>query len=178
MRCSACRRSRRPLSASSPCSLQSPAASVTWPSGGPPMRTIRELHRTRREDVGDLVTRQAIPNDGLRQLDPFLLLNHHGPQQYGPRNSGLPFGPHPHRGFETVTFIVDGSLVHRDSKGHESAISAGGVQWMTAGGGIEHAEVSSAEFLEKGGALDILQLWVNLPKRLKMTPAKYTGLQQ
>lgn len=142
------------------------------------MRTIREVRRGRREDVEDLVTRQAIPNDGMRQLDPFLLLNHHGPQVFGPGNSGLPFGPHPHRGFETVTFIVEGSLVHRDSKGHESAIVEGGVQWMTAGGGIEHAEVSSAEFMEKGGALDILQLWINLPKRLKMTPAKYTGLQK
>ena len=142
------------------------------------MRTIRELHRTRREDIGDLVTRQAIPNDGLRQLDPFLLLNHHGPQQYGRGNSGLPFGPHPHRGFETVTFIVDGSLVHRDSKGHESAIAAGGIQWMTAGSGIEHAEVSSEEFKERGGPLEILQLWINLPKRLKMTAPNYVGLQR
>lgn len=142
------------------------------------MRTIRELHRARREDMGELVTRQAIPNDGLPQVDPFLLLNHHGPQVFGPRNDGLPFGPHPHRGFQTVTFIVDGSLVHRDSKGHESAIAAGGVQWMTAGSGIEHAEVSPAEFLEQGGPLDILQLWVNLPKRLKMTAPRYFGLQK
>jgi quercetin 2,3-dioxygenase len=141
-------------------------------------RRAARLHRGRREDIGDLVTRQALPNHGLDQVDPFLLLNHHGPQVYGPHNQGLPFGPHPHRGFETVTFIVEGSLVHRDTAGHESVIHRGGVQWMTAGRGLEHAEVSPDEFLEKGGPLEILQLWVNLPARLKFTDPGYTGLQK
>lgn len=131
-----------------------------------------------RDDIGDLVTRRPLPNDVVEQIDPFLFLNHHGPQLYPPGNRGLPFGPHPHRGFETVTFIVEGSLLHRDTGGHESAIGAGGVQWMTAGRGLEHAEVSPSEFLEKGGPLEILQLWVNLPARLKMVEPRYTGLQK
>ncbi len=97
---------------------------------------------------------------------------------YPPRNQGLPFGPHPHRGFETVTFILEGSLVHRDSGGHESAISAGGIQWMTAGRGVEHSETSPRDFREQGGPLEILQMWLNLPSALKMTEPRYTGLQK
>lgn len=97
---------------------------------------------------------------------------------YPPRNRGLPFGPHPHRGFETVTFIVDGSLAHHDSGGHSSVIDAGGVQWMTAGRGLEHAELSPEEFKKRGGPLELLQLWVNLPARLKMTDPRYQGLQK
>ena len=75
---------------------------------------------------------------------------------------------HPaHRGFETVTFILAGELAHHDTGGHESVIRAGGVQWMTAGRGLVHAEISPPEFMERGGPLEILQLWVNLPARLK-----------
>ncbi len=96
---------------------------------------------------------------------------------YAPGNDGLPFGSHPHRGFETVTFIVQGELTHKDSGGHESVIRAGGVQWMTAGRGLVHAEVSSREFKDRGGPLEILQLWVNLPARLKMAQPRYVGLQ-
>lgn len=110
-------------------------------------------------------------------MDPFLFLNHHGPQVYPPNNRGLPFGPHPHRGFETVTFILDGDIAHRDSAGHESVIGRHGIQWMTAGRGLVHSEHSSAEFKAQGGPLEILQLWVNLPARLKMTTPRYTGLQ-
>jgi redox-sensitive bicupin YhaK (pirin superfamily) len=139
-------------------------------------RTIRKTWAGEREDIGDLVTRR--PQHRMEQLNPFLFINHHGPQVYPPRNRGLPFGPHPHRGFETVTFIVDGSLTHRDSGGHESVITAGGVQWMTAGRGVEHSETSPREFLDEGGPLDILQLWVNLPARLKMTEPRYIGLQR
>ena len=90
----------------------------------------------------------------------------------------MPFGPHPHRGFETVTFILHGDLTHKDSGGSESVIKAGGVQWMTAGRGLIHSEVSSEEFKKNGGELEILQLWVNLPARLKMTEPKYEGKQQ
>ena len=87
-----------------------------------------------------------MPGPGLDQVDPFLFLNHHGPQTYEPGNNGLPFGPHPHRGFETVTFILTGSLAHHDTGGHQSVIEAGGVQWMTAGSGLIHAEVSPPSF--------------------------------
>ena len=141
-------------------------------------RTIRKQYAAISDDIGDLRTQRPLPNDEVDQIDPFLFLNHHGPQVYPPGNRGLPFGPHPHRGFETVTFILQGSLMHRDSGGHESVIRAGGVQWMTAGRGLEHAELSPKEFLQQGGPLEILQLWVNLPARLKMTEPRYIGLQK
>ena len=139
-------------------------------------RTIRRLHQAQRDDIGDLITRRPLPGPRLDQLDPFLFLNHHGPQVYPPGNRGLPFGPHPHRGFETVTFIVAGELAHRDSAGHESVIRAGGVQWMTAGSGLIHSELSPEPFKRRGGTLEILQLWINLPGRLKMAPPAYVGL--
>ncbi|MEC8178951.1 MAG: pirin family protein, partial [Pseudomonadota bacterium] len=78
-------------------------------------RKLISLHRAMRDDIQDLTTRRPVPGPGLPQVDPFLFLNHHGPQTYPPGNRGLPFGPHPHRGFETVTFILEGSLAHHDS---------------------------------------------------------------
>lgn len=141
-------------------------------------RTIRALHPAYRDDIADLVTRRPLPGPGVEQVDPFLFLNHHGPQTYPPDNRGLPFGPHPHRGFETVTFILEGELSHLDSGGHESVIRAGGVQWMTAGSGLVHAELSPAAFKRSGGPLEILQLWVNLPAALKFAPPRYVGLQR
>lgn len=142
------------------------------------MRSVKTQHQTIRDDIDDLVTRRALPTGSIQHLDPFLFLNHHGPQVYASRNNGLPFGPHPHRGFETVTFILEGSLAHKDSGGHESIIHAGGVQWMTAGRGLVHSEISPKEFKDQGGPLEILQLWINLPSRLKMTDPKYVGLQK
>lgn len=141
-------------------------------------KTVTRVHPALRDDIGDLITQRPVPSAHLDQVDPFLFLNHHGPQTYPPHNRGLPFGPHPHRGFETVTFILEGMLTHKDSAGHESIIRAGGVQWMTAGSGLIHAEISPREFLETGGPLEILQLWVNLPPHLKMTQPAYTGLQK
>ncbi|MEA2119115.1 pirin family protein [Halovibrio sp. HP20-50] len=144
----------------------------------PSARRVIAQHPAKRDDIGDLTTRRPLPGPQLEQLDPFLFLNHHGPQTYPPNNRGLPFGPHPHRGFETVTFILEGSLAHADSAKHQSVINAGGVQWMTAGSGIVHAEISPEAFLRDGGPLEILQLWVNLPAHLKMTEPHYVGLQQ
>ncbi len=140
-------------------------------------KTVLGLHPSFRDDIADLVTRRPVPGPRISQVDPFLFLNHHGPQVYPPNNRGLPFGPHPHRGFETVTFILEGELMHRDSVGFESVIREGGVQWMTAGAGLVHAELSPDTFKRAGGPLEILQLWVNLPSRLKMTPPRYQGLQ-
>ena len=140
-------------------------------------RTLKASHSAYRDDIGDLVTRRPVPGPGVEQVDPFLFLNHHGPQTYPRGNNGLPFGPHPHRGFETVTFILEGSLAHMDTGGHESVIHAGGVQWMTAGSGLIHAELSPDAFKREGGDLEILQLWVNLPSELKMTEPRYTGVQ-
>jgi len=142
------------------------------------LKSIRAVHPSHRDDIADLVTRRPVPGPRIQQVDPFLFLNHHGPQVYPPNNRGLPFGPHPHRGFETVTFILEGELMHRDSAGYESIIRAGGVQWMTAGSGLVHAELSPDAFKRAGGPLEILQLWVNLPSRLKFTPPCYQGLQR
>ena len=142
------------------------------------LRPLLFLHPAARDDIGNLVTRRPLPDARLPHLDPFLFLNHHGPQTYPANNLGLPFGPHPHRGFETITFILEGSLAHADTGGHESIIDAGGVQWMTAGAGLIHAELSPAAFKRQGGPLEILQLWLNLPAQLKMIPPRYTGLQR
>lgn len=142
------------------------------------MRTIKKIHHAENAPIADLITYRALPTRNVKNIDPFIFLNHHGHQIYPPNNSGLPFGPHPHRGFETVTFILQGDLSHKDSNGAESIISAGGVQWMTAGKGLIHAEVSSKEFMQKGGDLEILQLWVNLPAKYKMVDPAYTGLQK
>lgn len=144
------------------------------------MRTIKAIHKAEYSPIGNLVTYKALPTNvfPLNAIDPFIFLNHHGWQDFLPMNGGLPFGPHPHRGFETVTFILEGDLTHKDSSGANSVIRAGGVQWMTAGKGLIHAEVSSEQFKTLGGPLEILQLWVNLPAEHKMTAPKYTGLQK
>lgn len=142
------------------------------------MRTVKRIHKARYSPVGDLITYSPLPSETLEQIDPFIFLNHHGPQVYKPGNNGLPFGPHPHRGMETVTFILEGDISHKDSHGHESVITKGGVQWMTAGRGLLHAEVSSDEFKKKGGNLEILQLWINLPSKYKMTDPAYTGFRE
>ena len=142
------------------------------------MRTIKNTYKAESRPIADLVTHSPMPTRQLRMIDPFLFLNHHGPQQYQAGNRGLPFGPHPHRGMETVTFILEGDIAHRDSAGNNSVIQGGGVQWMTAGKGLIHSEVSSDKFKEEGGPLEILQLWVNLPAKLKFSKPKYEGLQK
>jgi len=119
-----------------------------------------------------------LPYQDGKATDPFLLLHHHGPMTLPPNNSGMPFGPHPHRGFETVTWIISGHVVHKDSHGYHSRIDEGGIQWMSAARGLIHNEYVENSFKEEGGDLELLQLWINLPAKLKMTPAKYTGLQQ
>ncbi|PTX18411.1 hypothetical protein C8N40_106211 [Pontibacter mucosus] len=142
------------------------------------MRKIKKKHKAISAPIADLVTYRALPTNTVNYIDPFLFLNHHGPQVYQPGNQGLPFGPHPHRGFETLTFILDGDIMHQDTGGGKDVIEAGGVQWMTAGRGLIHAEVSSEKFKQEGGSMEILQLWFNLPARYKMTDPKYIGLQK
>ena len=142
------------------------------------MRSIRKIYKAVFEPIADLDTYRALPTNEIRELDPFLFLNHHGPQVYPPNNNGLPFGPHPHRGFETLTFIFSGDIVHQDTGGHKSIMEAGGIQWMTAGSGLLHSETSSESFKKNGGKVEVLQLWMNLPARQKMIPPQYTGLQR
>jgi hypothetical protein len=142
------------------------------------MRQIKRIHKAEYRPIADLITYSPLPTRSLQQIDPFIFLNHHGFQTYPAPNQGLPFGPHPHRGMETVTFILEGDILHKDSSGHESVIGPGGVQYMTAGSGLIHAEVSSSDFKRKGGDLEILQLWLNLPAVKKMIAPKYIGLQK
>ncbi|MEJ8800462.1 pirin family protein [Pontibacter sp. H249] len=142
------------------------------------MRKIKKVHKAISAPIADLVTYRALPTQSVNYIDPFLFLNHHGPQVYKPNNQGLPFGPHPHRGFETLTFILDGDIMHQDTGGGKDVIEAGGVQWMTAGSGLIHAEVSSEKFKQEGGQMEILQLWFNLPAKYKMTKPNYIGLQK
>jgi redox-sensitive bicupin YhaK (pirin superfamily) len=126
---------------------------------------------------GGLITRQPLPAGEIQQLDPFLLLHHTGPITYPPFNDGLPFAPHPHKGFETVTIIFEGAVEHKDSLGLESIIETGGVQWMTAGKGIVHSENLPKDFRNSGGTVEYIQLWINLPAKYKQVPAKYQGIQ-
>lgn len=109
-------------------------------------------------------------------VSPFLLLDHIGPSHLRPSNRQKGVSEHPHRGFETVTLVYHGEIEHRDSSGGGGLIGAGDVQWMTAGRGVIHREVFSPAFTQQGGKFEMLQLWVNLPARDKMNPARYQHL--
>lgn len=110
------------------------------------------------------------------QLSPFLLLDYAAPHTFTPGSEKRGVGEHPHRGFETVTIVYSGEVEHRDSTGRGGVIGPGDVQWMTAGAGILHEEFHSPEFTLKGGELEMVQLWVNLPAKDKMTAPGYQGI--
>jgi redox-sensitive bicupin YhaK (pirin superfamily) len=128
--------------------------------------------------VGDgFPVRSLISPQGNPALtSPFLLLDHAGPQSFAPTANPRGVGQHPHRGFETVTIVYDGELEHRDSTGAGGRIGAGDVQWMTAAAGIVHEEFHSRDFTAKGGTLEMVQLWVNLPRKDKSAPPGYQTL--
>jgi len=111
--------------------------------------------------------------DGGAAISPFLLLDYAGPYHFPPSDTPRGVEQHPHRGFETVTIVYQGELEHRDSAGHHGSIGPGDVQWMTAASGVIHEEFHSERFTRAGGTLEIVQLWVNLPARLKMSPPRY-----
>lgn len=135
----------------------------------------RVLSSHRQLEGAGFVVRRPLPAPGLTALDPFLLIDEMGPIEYKPGEAvGAP--DHPHRGFETVTYVLEGEVIHEDSAGHRGTIKPGGVQWMTAGGGIIHSETPSAAVLEQGGKAHGFQIWVNLPARLKMTRPRYQEL--
>jgi len=126
---------------------------------------------TTREGEGFLVHR-PFPTPELDHFDPFLLLDEMGPADLGPGEAkGAP--DHPHRGFETVTYMIDGKMEHRDSHGNAGALGPGDVQWMTAGSGVIHSEMPEKSFAAKGGRMHGFQLWVNLPRRDKMMTPRY-----
>ncbi len=116
------------------------------------------------------------PHDAPETVSPFLLLDYAGPQEFGPASRPRGVGQHPHRGFETVTIVYQGELEHRDSTGAGGRIGAGDVQWMTAAAGIVHEEFHSRDFTAKGGTLEMVQLWVNLPKKDKSAAPGYQTL--
>ncbi|EDZ3528401.1 pirin family protein [Salmonella enterica subsp. arizonae] len=113
-----------------------------------------------------------------QQLSPFLLLDYAGPHTFTPGNEKRGVGEHPHRGFETVTIVYSGEVEHRDSTGRGGVIGPGDVQWMTAGAGILHEEFHSDAFTRQGGELEMVQLWVNLPMKDKMTTPAYQSITQ
>ncbi|MCA1977963.1 MAG: pirin family protein [Thiobacillus sp.] len=114
--------------------------------------------------------------DIAEELSPFLLLDYAGPVEFPPTTRKLGVGPHPHRGFETVTIVYAGGVSHRDSSGGGGTIGPGDVQWMTAGSGLIHEEFHSPAFARTGGAFEMVQLWVNLPARYKMSAPGYQGI--
>jgi redox-sensitive bicupin YhaK (pirin superfamily) len=134
-------------------------AGVHWVGDGFPVRTVF-LYEQR-----------------VQELSPFLLLDYAGPHRFGPAKRPRGVGPHPHRGFETVTIVYEGEVAHRDSTGQGGVVGPGDVQWMTAGAGIMHQEFHSPAFTRRGGTFRVVQLWVNLPAALKLTPPRYQALE-
>jgi redox-sensitive bicupin YhaK (pirin superfamily) len=140
------------------------------------MSTSRSIERiipaTRTVEGGGFVVHRPFPTRLLMDFDPFLLLDEMGPADYAPGEAkGAP--DHPHRGFETVTYMLEGEFGHKDSAGHSGTLRPGDVQWMTAGAGVVHSEMPAEEFTRRGGRVHGLQLWVNLPQRDKMIAPHY-----
>jgi redox-sensitive bicupin YhaK (pirin superfamily) len=136
-------------------------------------RKVEEVITAHRQlEGGGFVVRRPFPTGGLDLVDPFLLLDEMGPADYAPGEAvGAP--DHPHRGFETVTYMLEGAFEHEDSAGNRGTIAAGDVQWMTAGRGVVHSEMPTKAIREKGGRVHGFQVWVNLPARDKMIAPRY-----
>ena len=141
------------------------------------LKTIQHKTGSPLVNMGPIRLRQPIPNTGIEQVDPFLLLHHYGPYAISEFNNPFDLGPHPHRGFEPITLLFKGEQLHRDSLGNEMVVMAGDVQWTTAGRGIIHSEGPTKAFVERGGDLEGIQLWLNLPAKDKMMPAAYQHLK-
>ncbi len=143
------------------------------------VKKLRGIQRSAdRHWVGDgfpVRTLFAYPNLGAA-LSPFLLLDYAGPMEFPPTNERLGVGEHPHRGFETVTIVYAGEVEHRDSSGGGGRIGPGDVQWMTAASGIVHEEFHGRDFARRGGKFEMVQLWVNLPAKDKMSPPRYQSI--
>jgi redox-sensitive bicupin YhaK (pirin superfamily) len=128
-----------------------------------------------QREGGGFIVRRPLPTSGLALLDPFLLIDEMGPAEYGPGEAvGAP--DHPHRGFETVTYMLEGEFEHEDSAGHRGSLRAGDVQWMTAGAGIVHSEMPSRRIRQEGGRVHGFQIWINLPAKLKLAQPRYQEL--
>jgi quercetin 2,3-dioxygenase len=128
------------------------------------------------EEGGGFLVHRPFPVQGVLQVDPFLLIDELGPVHYAPGEAiGAP--DHPHRGFETVTYVIEGENQHADSAGHRGTIGPGDVQWMTAGAGVVHAEMPSERMMREGGLQHGFQIWINLPKADKLTRPRYQDVR-
>jgi len=136
-------------------------------------RGVTRVFTAPRASDGDGVElRRAFPGAELTELDPFLLLDQMGPMDFA-KGDPRGFPPHPHRGFETVTYLLSGEMQHRDSWGNRGTLRPGDVQWMTAGSGLVHSEMPGEGLVKNGGRLHGFQLWVNLPRRDKRIAPRY-----
>jgi redox-sensitive bicupin YhaK (pirin superfamily) len=140
-------------------------------------RSVANIIPADKIDMGGTLVKQSLPTQKVGQVSPFLLIHHFGPTSVEAGADPLDVGPHPHRGFEPVTFLYKGGIRHKDSRGNEGILKSGDVQWMTAGMGIIHSERASHEFLEHGGTMEGIQLWVNLPKAHKMVQPNYQDIK-
>ena len=129
------------------------------------LNSIKNAGRSDFVNMGPVELRQPIPTVAIDMVDPFVLLHHYGPYEINEENNPFDLGPHPHRGFEPITFLIQGEQLHRDSLGNESVVEGGDVQWTTAGRGIIHAEGPTKDFVQKGGTLEGIQLWLNFTGR-------------
>lgn len=141
------------------------------------MRNVKYIFPADTILVGKTPVVQALPVSNIKQVSPFLLLHHFKTLDIAPGEVDFDVAPHPHRGFEPVTFLFEGKLHHRDSMGNEGFLSDGDVQWMTAGRGVIHSEAAMDEFQESGGNFHGVQLWVNLPKANKMATPVYQDIK-
>jgi redox-sensitive bicupin YhaK (pirin superfamily) len=141
------------------------------------LRSVRMTVRaTEAREGAGFPIRRSFPTRALEDLDPFLLLDEMGPMELGPGEAkGAP--DHPHRGFETVTYLLSGEMLHRDSHGNAGRLAPGDVQWMTAGAGVVHSELPGDRILAEGGRMHGFQLWVNLPRRDKRARPRYQDLR-
>lgn len=153
-----------------------PFASSTSPSTTEPRRVARLVQAVSTLEGGGFPVRRPFPTPGFSHFDPFLLIDHLGPVNWPP---GGPIGApdHPHRGFETVTYVLAGENEHRDSFGNADELRPGDVQWMTAGGGVIHSEMPTEAFKRSGGVQEGFQIWVNLPAVDKMMTPRYQTLR-
>lgn len=136
-------------------------------------RTIQRIVTASPQYEGEgFLVHRPFPIRGMHEFDPFMLLDEMGPMEVKP-GEAKGASDHPHRGFETVTYMLSGRFEHRDSHGHAGRLAPGDVQWMTAGSGLIHSEMPESGFLKEGGRLHGLQLWVNLPRKDKMIPPQY-----
>ncbi|MDH3610409.1 MAG: pirin family protein [Nitrosopumilus sp.] len=139
-------------------------------------RSISQIVDAKTTTEGDgFIVHRPFPNSEIREFDPFLLLDEMGPITLSPGDA-KGASDHPHRGFETVTYVIKGAFEHKDSQGNSGKLFSGDVQWMTAGSGVVHSEMPEKDFAQKGGTLHGFQLWVNLPKKDKMIKPRYQDI--